>query len=111
MDAITVDTATFAVAAQADEREPHFREVERLASACPKALTAHALPEGARRAGDRRTACRRAQPANVEGYGRADRRDFRKGNKALGMLKKSLTCRSSALIRAVPSSRSTLTPP
>jgi hypothetical protein len=31
-------------------------------------------------------------------------------NKALGILKKSLTCRSVALIRALPSPRSTVTP-
>ena len=32
-------------------------------------------------------------------------------NRAFGMLKKSLTCRFAALIRALPSSRSTVTPP
>jgi len=36
---------------------------------------------------------------------------FWKWSKALGMLKKSLTCRFAALIRAVPFSRSTVTPP
>ena len=32
-------------------------------------------------------------------------------NRALGILKKSLTCRFVAVIRALPSSRSTVTPP
>lgn len=36
---------------------------------------------------------------------------FWRWNRALGILKKSLTCRSVAVIRALPSSRSTLTPP
>lgn len=36
---------------------------------------------------------------------------FWKRNKALGILKKSLTLRFAALIRALPSSRSTVTPP
>ena len=35
---------------------------------------------------------------------------FRKRNKALGIVKKSLTCRSVALIRALPASTSTVTP-
>ena len=36
---------------------------------------------------------------------------FWKRNRALGMLKKSLTCRFAAVIRASPSSSSTVTPP
>ena len=36
---------------------------------------------------------------------------FRKRNRALGIVKNSATCRFFALIRAVPSSRSTVTPP